>query len=340
MLNRFYHRFLLFLLAIAAAIAIPACDIGISQQQAGSGKLSTPPAQTNKQQSSCRVVKHAMGEACVPRHPQRIAVLGLHGVSSLLSLRVKPIGVPSNILPDFADDLADVEKLGMSDRINIEKLLTLQPDLILASSWNASKNYDQLSQIAPTVVDDFKTTGDWKRRFALHAEAVGMTKQANQLMNEYEQRLAEVRDQLGAEWVENTKISLVRVGADLSRVALYLKNSFGGTILGDVGFSRPASQDEGIIDQPPFLKQISKERLQEADGDVIFVWSFGATPAIAQANRAGLEQMKLDPLWLQLNAVQQGNVYEVGHYWNSGSPLTANLVLDDLLEHLVSDDDY
>ena len=70
------------------------------------------------------------------------------------------------------------------------------------------------------------------------------------------------------------------------------------------------------------------------DGDVIFVWSFGATPEIAQANQAGLEQMKTDPLWLQLNAVQQGKVYEVGHYWNSGSPLTASLVLDDLLEYL------
>lgn len=334
MLNRCRHRFLLFLLAILTAIAIPACDVSISQQRADSGELPTSPAHTDVQQSPCRVVKHAMGEACVPMHPQRIALLDWHSVGSLLSLQVKPVGVPSNILSIFADELADVERVGNSDQINMEKLLALQPDLILASSWNASKNYDQLSQIAPTVVDDFKTTGDWKRRFALHAEASGMAEKANQLMKDYEQRLAEVRDRLGAEWVENTQISLVRVGSDLSHVALYLKNSFGGAILEDIGFSRPASQDEGTIDQPPFLKQISKERLQEADGDVIFVWSFGATPEIAQDNQAGLEQMKTDPLWLQLNAVQQGKVYEVGHYWNSGSPLTASLVLDDLLEYL------
>ena len=330
MLSHFWHHFLLFWLAVLIAIAIPACDIS-SQRQTDSGELS---AQTDTQLSPCHVVQHAMGETCVSMHPQRIALLDFHSAGSLLSLQVKPIGVPNNILPAFADELADVERLGNSDQINMEKLLALQPDLILASSWNASENYDQLSKIAPTVVDDSKTTGDWQKRFALHAEVLGMSEKADQLIQDYEQRLAEVRDRLGAEWVENTKISQVRVGSDLSNVALYLKNSFGGTILEDISFSRPASQDEGTIDQPPFQKQISKERLQEADGDVIFVWSFGATPEIAQANQAGLAQMKTDPLWQQLNAVQQGNVYEVGHYWNSGSPLTANLVLDDLLEYL------
>ncbi|MDJ0593425.1 MAG: hypothetical protein QNJ72_26140 [Pleurocapsa sp. MO_226.B13] len=48
-----------------------------------------------------------------------------------------------------------------------------------------------------------------------------------------------------------------------------------------------------------------------------------------------MKQLKADPLWSKLNAVQQGKVYDVPSYWIGMGPIAANLVLDDLFKYLV-----
>ena len=82
---------------------------------------------------------------------------------------------------------------------------------------------------------------------------------------------------------------------------------------------------------------ISKELLHRADSDAMFVWTFNNNEEVAEDTQAALEELKADPLWLQLNAVQQGQVYDVPSYWIGMGPIAANLVLDDLSRHLVED---
>jgi iron complex transport system substrate-binding protein len=102
-----------------------------------------------------------LGETCVPAHPQRVVALVSNAVVNLLSLGVQPIGAVSNVPSFVLDQLKDVEILGYSEQVNLEKILLLKPDLILAQKWNAEAVYDKLSKIAPTVVDDRKI-GAWK----------------------------------------------------------------------------------------------------------------------------------------------------------------------------------
>ncbi|HHP7243857.1 MAG TPA: iron-siderophore ABC transporter substrate-binding protein, partial [Elainellaceae cyanobacterium] len=54
-----------------------------------------------------------------------------------------------------------------------------------------------------------------------------------------------------------------------------------------------------------------------------------------QAAQSALEKLTSDPLWLQLSAVKQGRVYNVGDYIQGGGPITANLILDDLFRYLL-----
>lgn len=283
--------------------------------------------------SSCRVIEHAMGETCVPANPQRVVALSGFAVDTVFSLDMQPIGAVTNVSSQWADQMQEVTPLGMDEQVNLEKILALQPDLILASKWNAEPIYEQLSGIAPTVLDD-AILGEWKESFTLHAAALGKTQQAEQLMNQYQQRVEKLRSQLG-ESIQQTKISLVRIFPE--RIGLYLKNSFAGHILDEIGFSRPPAQDKGVVGKEPFVIAVSKERIQDADGDIIFVWTFGATPEIAEAAQTALQQIQTDPLWLQLNAVRQGKVFEVSDYWHVAStPTQAMLVIDDLLKYLVN----
>lgn len=70
---------------------------------------------------------------------------------------------------------------------------------------------------------------------------------------------------------------------------------------------------------------------------MILLSTFGATPEIAAAADIELKRLQTDPLWQSLEAVQQGQVYRVGHYWGAGnSPLAATWVLDDVEQYLLN----
>ncbi|GAB4372060.1 MAG: iron-siderophore ABC transporter substrate-binding protein [Elainellaceae cyanobacterium] len=300
---------------------IAACGSNVTQSSVPS---ATP--------SSCRMVQHAMGETCVPANPQRIVALSGFAVDAVFALGMKPIGAVTNVAGLWADQMQNVEPLGLDDQVSLEKILALQPDLILASQWNAESIYEQLSAIAPTVLDD-AILGEWKSSFTLHADALGKTEEAEQLMAQYQQQVQNFQAQAG-ESLKQTEISLVRILPE--GIGLYLKNSFAGTILDETGFARSPAQNKGVVGEEPFVVVISKERIEDADGDMIFVWTFGATPDIAESAQNALQQLQTDPLWLQLDAVQQGNVYEVNDYWHVAStPTQAMLVINDLRKHLL-----
>ncbi|ASC71765.1 hypothetical protein XM38_027190 [Halomicronema hongdechloris C2206] len=76
---------------------------------------------------------------------------------------------------------------------------------------------------------------------------------------------------------------------------------------------------------------------QNFDADIIFVWTWGYTSEFAKDTEKLLESLKTDPLWLQLQAVKEGNVYEVPAYWMGDSILDAYAVIDDLFKYLVDD---
>ncbi len=292
---------------------------------------------TNLEPSDCRMVSHPLGETCVPMQPSRVVALDHTTAGNLLSLGVTPAGVANNLLPQIAELIPDVPRVGQSDQINLEALAVLQPDLIIGAEWDMEGTYDKLSAIAPTVAFDMQTTADWQRPFRFHGQVLGLEEKAEAVLKQYQQRVEALSNQRNE---APTQVSLVRVLAQSGQIALYLKNCFGGSILADIGFERPPSQNEGTLDQPPFSKLISREALPQADGDVILLSTFGATPEIATAAEAELERLKADPLWQSLKAVQQNQVYLVGHYWGAGnSPLAAKWVLEDIEQYLLKPSD-
>ena len=169
-----------------------------------------------------------------------------------------------------------------------------------------------------------------------YAEALGQTDEAEQIMADYQTRIEEFQAQMGdceasrRHRLSQTEVSIVRVYQD--RILIYLENSFPGTVVADTGLPRPPAQTNT---EQTFSMDISKELLHKANGDVIFVWTAGGNEELARDDRTSLKQLKADPLWSKLKAVQQGKVYDVPSYWIGMGPIAANLVLDDLFEYLV-----
>ncbi|MBE9191818.1 hypothetical protein IQ230_15960 [Gloeocapsopsis crepidinum LEGE 06123] len=102
----------------------------------------------------------------------------------------------------------------------------------------------------------------------------------------------------------------------------------------DAGLKRPPAQD--IETKGANQRRIDKEVISLLDADVMFVWTYGYTSAIAQEAQTALKRLKTDPFWLSLNVVQQNRVYEVpASYWAGFGPLAANLVVDDLFKYFL-----
>ncbi|MBE9180608.1 iron-siderophore ABC transporter substrate-binding protein [Oculatella sp. LEGE 06141] len=285
--------------------------------------------------AECKVVQHVLGETCIPANPQRIVTLSIPTLGHALSLGVKPIASTyingDYVLPYLADKVEGIDAVG-SDRPNLERLLTLKPDLIVGLDWEESI-YPLLSKIAPTVLDDWGGTENWRDHFSFVAEVLGKQTEAQQAWDRYYQRIAELKSALGigaASPEENRysdkTISLIFVapGAIFSEA----KGSFPDSILKDVGLQRPAAQDVVV---PDTQLQIGEEELEKVDGDILLIGG------LTENDKDRLEELKQKPLWQRLRAVQQNRVYVIDYMtWRGGNLLAADAVIDDLFQYLVN----
>lgn len=318
--------------AIAALALSVACGVGTPET------VGPAEADGGNAASLCRMISHARGETCVPLEPQRVVALG--NLEYVLALGVQPIGSddvtsPKAYLKDKVEGIANV---GGGNAPSLEKILTLKPDLILGGDY-LDLSYQAMAQIAPTVVLPFEHSGEWKRFFKDTAIALNRTDQAEQVMADYRDRVDQFKQAMGGgERLSEIEVSVVRVYPD--RVNLYLKDSFCGTILADAGLSRPPTQNLTAAEAKsltgnPIQYSISRERIPDADGNVIFLWTYGANNELAQQAESQKAALEADPLWSQLKAVQQGRIHEVPEYWIGDGPIAANAVLDDLFKYLV-----
>jgi iron complex transport system substrate-binding protein len=315
-----YRAIGLFLLSTLAVFIVSACSDRVHKNSATTLDVSS--------RTAYRTVKHTLGEVRVPLHPQRIAALGNVPLEAALALGFKPVGVATwgghgtvSGPPPYikGEGIEDIENIGQEGQPNLEKLLALKPDLILGESYY-DKIYNQLQQIAPTVLHEWTPT--WKSLFRSYAEALGKTTEVENIVNDYDRRIAQFKQQMG-DRLKRTTVSVIQF--EPGQVRLYMHDSYNGRILQDLGLPRPRSQDKD-----KWTELISIERIPDADGDVIFV---------AQADREATlyRQFASNPMWQQLRAVKSGRVYEADFdYWmGGGGPISINLVLDDLFRYLV-----
>ena len=267
-----------------------------------------------------RSVTHAMGTTEVPVNPQRIVVLDITPLDAAIALGIEPVGTISySKSPDYLGDKANsLEIVGMFNQPNLEKILRLEPDLILGVKSVSEGLYPKLSRIAPTVfTEGFGSNWDWKNNFRIYADALNQSAQAEELLADYQQQLESVQTSLTPSPEEIT--ASVVLDGRFGFIA-HTPMSFSGSILQELGFGRNSAQSDN---SQSFIK-ISREDLDSPDGDVLFL--------IRYPDTTSKEEFISDRLWSQLNAVQQDAVCEVsGETWAAGrSVLAAHEVLKDI----------
>ena len=300
----------------------------------GCQSANSPPNIANQ---DCRQVNHSQGVTCIPNDWQTLVALDSVTAENLIALGIKPLGTTfSGISKHLEDRLTNVNNIGITGEPNIEKILALKPDLIVGID-SQENIYPQLSQIAPTALIKFTHSGHWKAVFQEFSTLIDKKEVEKEVMAKYHQRIAEFRSKIG----DNPPvISVVRIYPD--SINLYLRDSFVGTILADAGLPRPESQNLSAEEAKKIAgneiqMSISKELLTKADGDVIFIWTGENDPKINEELQQKIIALQKDPLWQNLKAVKNGQVYQVPSYWIGSGSIAANLVLDDLFKYLINE---
>ena len=242
-------------------------------------------------------VTDVRGEVEIPADPQRI--VDLSGNSDILSiLGYKVIGTANSDAYDYTkfpsyleDTLKGAEILGysMQDTMDVEAVMNLNPDLIVISTVQ-EKMYDQLSEIAPTVMIQLEAL-NWKDDVKAFAKVFDKEDVANEWIANYEAKAKEAGDKIKAEYGEDTTyLSFLASGGQFF---IFDGAGFGMYYITIWDLAKP----EGMPEQTDIsLPVVTYEGLAAIKADYIF--------AIAtDEDLAQLKQIAFGTTYLQLKMV-------------------------------------
>ena len=307
---------------------------------------TTTEVSANECENGFRLFDHellATDPVCIPENPERIVAAWPFNITALLRADAPIVGMIDQEFvigqfPEWEAELAEITDLGRP--LNLELMLTLEPDLIIAPSFLA-ENPNTLTAIAPTVLFEWEGTHIWREVTELMFDAAGEREAFEAILTEQDSRIAELSGLLGDATTQ--ELSLVNVRSD--SVFLYTQYSPGGMIAEELGFARPEAQllpvtPDELADNPdaypnfapyfaPYLQEISLELINRAAGDFIIVFGDFNTDDEAQTY---LDEVTENPLWQTLDAVQAGDVFVSAVNYAGGGIWNAHFFLDDIAE--------
>lgn len=273
-------------------------------------------------------VTDAKGEVDIPAEPKKI--VDLSGNSDILSiLGYKVIGTANSDAYDYTkfptyleDTLKGAEILGysMQDTMDIEAVMNLEPDLIVISTVQ-EKMYDQLSEIAPTVMIKLEAL-NWKDDIKTIANIFNKTEKADKWLADYEKQAKEAGDKIKKEYGEDT--SYLAFLASGGQFFVFDGAGFGSVLYEDMGLTKP----NGMPEQSDIsLPVVTYEGLASIEADYIFL----------MATDEDLAELEGNAIWNNIPAVKEGRVVvlNASPYFNQGySPIGRELLVDEIGEML------
>ena len=326
-------RCLLPLLAAAVLLTLTACG----EEEAGAGAT---PAESAAEPGALPVtIEHKFGETTIEEPPQRVVVAGLREQDSLLALGIVPVGTtewygehPGAIFPWAEEALGDAPRpkvLPFDDGIQFEQIAALRPDLILAIySGLTEKDYDTLSQIAPTVAQppgQVDWGSSWQDELLITGKAVGKPKEAERLRDEAEQALADA-----AAAHPEFKGQTAAVASAYQGVYVYGPQDARSRLLVDLGFTFPEELED--VGGEEFGGQLSGERIDLLDVGAL-LWFADPGPAEKIRGNRIYNRLAVSTEGRDVFLPEKGTLYEATSFI---SVLSIPLLVDELVPKLAA----
>lgn len=192
----------------------------------------------------------------------------------------------------------NVPEMGAVYNASIEKILSVKPDLVFASSTQHQKLIPLLEQNnIPVIALKTKTYDDVKRNMTIMGQVYGKEDVAKQKLDAMDKQIQAIVAK-----VPDKNVKLAILHATPSHVTVEGNKTIAGCVADIIGFNNVVADDipDGT-ERVPY----SMESLIQKDPDYIFITSMGKVEKIQNRLKQDVEG---NSSWQTLRAVQQGHV--------------------------------
>ncbi|NJP44332.1 ABC transporter substrate-binding protein [Actinacidiphila epipremni] len=318
----------------AALWGLAACGSSSGSDSAGGKDKGAGGKSTAKSAAQgTRTVDSAKGPITIPAAPKRVVAINDFPMAAMFDLGLTPAGVfdaGEEYVPQR--DLAKWRAIpkvsdGVGGAIQVEKVATLRPDLIIGIDAQANLPYSQLSALAPTVLLPFtKSAAPWRDMADQTAAVLGVPAALDKLKQRYTERTAAIK-QAHAAVLARTRWDLLQGGFDEGNWWLYGHGSPIGGILGDAG-AVFATASQRLAVQQSVSYELITTKLADADAIFYYVTNDGKPANLGP-------KLFAQPSFQQLAAVKAKHTFG-SIYFLPGGYEDALSVLDDFEKALTA----
>ena len=260
------------------------------------------------------------GDIELPTDPQRIVILDSSAAGAILLFDGSVVGHEywTGTNPLFADHLKNSTEVSVD---NLEQIMALSPDLIVASSYN--ENLEELSAIAPTVAFTYGKL-NYTDTIIEYGKLVNKEEEAKKWVEDFKAKSLAVGEKIKAEYGEDVSISVIEAYGE--EMYLYGDNWGRGTqiVYQEMGLVMPKPVKEVALSEGYY--SISAEVVPEYQADLmIFAYFKGSNMAFTETQT-----------WKNIEAVKNNHVLKVEaeKFYMTG-PITLEYQLDQIEEFFV-----
>ena len=234
------------------------------------------------------------------KKPERIVVTSASFLEPLHEVGGDVVGRPDSKtkMPDYAKDKASVGKVY---QIDVEKVLSCEPDLVIINKGMNEKLVETLEASGiKTLVVDMKSYEDVKREVALFAQLTGEKEKGEALISSMDKKIQAVKEKIPQE-----KRRVAVIHSTNQGLTVQLSSSIAGSVAEMLGWENVAG-DMTPLEKDPDSAPYSLETMVEKNPELLFVTSMGKLEEIKASMDATMAE---NPAWQSVEAVRQGKVF-------------------------------
>lgn len=316
---------------------IAGCTQAPTDSSTANGSKEQSPSVANETEWPITYTDSLGNEVTIEKQPERVVSL-FHAMypDYLYSLGVYPVGVAAsdNLLSQWGAYKSftsghPVVDIGAPNAPNLEKILELEPDIIIGYASHAEL-YNELAQIAPTIILDYgKINEDWTYGVKEFAAILGKQDQADEVVKATEQAVAEAANQLqDFRDKEETVMFISMTEKDIWPYTVEQLQTIYSAESG-LGLKAPEGYEQ-VTDRST---AISLEALVQYNPDHIFLMTdYGDETA-----QIWLEELKSNSVWNAISAIKNGNLYLTDRsIFAFNAPIATQYGVSFVVDHLIN----
>ncbi|MCY1563960.1 ABC transporter substrate-binding protein [Staphylococcus pettenkoferi] len=255
-------------------------------------------------------IKHAAGTTQIPEVIESAVALEYSFVDALVALDVNVTGVAddgdsANLIDPIRNQVGDYVSAGERLNPDFDAIKKAEPQLIIADQDRHKDMYDDLTQIAPTIlVKSFDANyNENLDAFRIIGKAVSKEDKAQEVMKQHEDKINDYKDQISLD-TDQTTLPIVVTN---DGVVAHSVKTYVGSFLESLDF-KPALTKEVVENSSEYMGadylELDYKQLSEVNPERLFIM-------VEDENSDEVKALQNSEAWSHVDAVEKARAHFV-----------------------------